>query len=48
MFGKRPSISSSKAKQQRFNAKINQYKIESVLGQGTYGKVKLCTHIIYL
>ena len=45
MFGKRPSISSSKAKQQRFNAKINQYKIESVLGQGTYGKVKLCTHI---
>ena len=45
MFGHKSTSSSNKQKHPRQNIKINQYKIESTIGQGTYGKVKLATHI---
>ena len=43
-INKQPTISKKTTK--NFNAKINDYQIESIIGQGTYGKVKLATHII--
>ena len=43
-INKQPTINKKTTK--NFNAKINDYQIESIIGQGTYGKVKLATHII--
>ena len=37
----------TKAKKEsiKLSAKIDNYKIEETIGEGTYGKVKLATHI---